>query len=194
MAPSAASVALGRPADYGLPFSTWSLAKLAEHLVAKGVVDDISHEGLRGLLREEGVSFQVVKTWKESGDPDFEAKKNRVLALYDIADVKKEPEPGDPVVVICVDEFGPLNLQPHPGRHWAGVGGMGADPGRAPSRQIINKAPSPSHPESHPGPNHWPKQHDRHTLGQTRARTTGPNSMTVTPWVRPGPEPLAQTA
>ena len=27
-------VALGRPADYGLRFSTWSLAKLAEHLVA----------------------------------------------------------------------------------------------------------------------------------------------------------------
>jgi hypothetical protein len=21
-------------------------------------------------------------------------------------------------VVLCVDEFGPLNLQPHPGRHW----------------------------------------------------------------------------
>ena len=128
-------VALGRPADYGLPFSTWSLAKLAEHLVAKGVVDDISHEGLRGLLREEGVSFQVVKTWKESNDPDFEAKKNRVLALYDIADAKKEPEPGDPVVVICMDEFGPLNLQPHPGRQWAGVGGKAADPHRAPRRR-----------------------------------------------------------
>jgi hypothetical protein len=27
-------------------------------LVAEGVVDDISHEGLRVLLREEGVSFQ----------------------------------------------------------------------------------------------------------------------------------------
>ena len=31
------------------------------------------------------------------------------------------------------------------------------------------------------GPNHWPKQHDRHTQGHTQARTTGPNSMTVTP-------------
>jgi hypothetical protein len=28
-----------------LPFSTWSLAKLADFLVAEGVVDDISHEG-----------------------------------------------------------------------------------------------------------------------------------------------------
>ncbi len=24
-----------------------------------------------------------------------------------------------PVVVICMDEFGPLNLQPHPGKQWA---------------------------------------------------------------------------
>jgi transposase len=49
--------ALARPADHGLPFSTWSLSKLADFLVAEGVVDDISHEGLRVLLREEGVSF-----------------------------------------------------------------------------------------------------------------------------------------
>ena len=51
------TVALGRPGDYGLPFSTWSLSKLADYLVAQGVVDDISHEGLRVLLREQGVSF-----------------------------------------------------------------------------------------------------------------------------------------
>jgi hypothetical protein len=38
------------------------------------VVDDISHEGLRLLLREEGVSFQRVKTWKTSRDPDYPAK------------------------------------------------------------------------------------------------------------------------
>jgi transposase len=49
--------ALGRPADHGLPFSTWSLSKLADFLVAEGVVEDISHEGLRVLLREQGISF-----------------------------------------------------------------------------------------------------------------------------------------
>jgi transposase len=78
-------IALGRPTDYGEPFSTWSLTKLADHLVRKGVVDDISHEGLRALLREERVSFQAIKTWKESNDPDFELKKNRILELYDLA-------------------------------------------------------------------------------------------------------------
>ncbi len=69
-------ITLGRPTDYGEPFSTWSLTKLADHLVRKGVVEDISHEGLQALLREEGVSFQAIKTWKESNDPDFELRKN----------------------------------------------------------------------------------------------------------------------
>jgi transposase len=121
-------IALSRPTDHDLPFSTWSLSKLAEFLVAEGVVDDISHEGLRQVLREEGVSFQRIKTWKVSNDPDFEAKKNRILELYAIADGVAEPGDGDPTVVICVDEFGPLNLQPHPGRHWAVRGGSGDEP------------------------------------------------------------------
>ncbi len=114
-------IALSRPMDHGLPFSTWSLTKLAEYLVAEGVVDDISHEGLRDLLRREGVSFQVIKTFKQSTDPDYEAKKNRVLELYDLADGKAEPGEGDPTVVLCVDEFGPLNLMPRPGKQWAPV-------------------------------------------------------------------------
>ena len=50
-------IALSRPSDHDLPFSTWSLAKLADLLVAEGVVEVISHEGLRALLREQGVSF-----------------------------------------------------------------------------------------------------------------------------------------
>ncbi len=121
-------LALARPTDHGLPFSTWSLPKLADFLVAEGVVDDISHEGLRLLLREEGVSFQALKTWKTSTDPDYEAKKNRVLELYAIADGKTQPGPDDPTVVICVDEFGPLNLQPQPGRQWAPVAAGKGDP------------------------------------------------------------------
>jgi transposase len=123
-------VALSRPVHHDLPFSTWSLAKLAEFLVAEGVVDDISHEGLRALLREEGVSFQVIKTWKQSSDPDFEVKKNRILHLYGLMDGTDDVLDGDPEVVICVDEFGPLNLQPHPGRQWATRGGGGPRPRR----------------------------------------------------------------
>jgi transposase len=113
-------IVLSVPTDLGQPFATWSLAKLADYLVAEGVVDDISHEGLRQLLREEGVSFQAVRSWKRSNDPCFEAKKNRILELYAIADGIAKPGPDDPDVVICLDEFGPLNLQPQPGgKAWA---------------------------------------------------------------------------
>ncbi len=125
-------IATSRPVDHDLPFSTWSLAKLAEFLVAEGVVDDISHEGLRVLLREEGVSFQRLKTWKASKDPCYAVKKARAGHLYAIADGEVIPEPGEPQVIFCVDEFGPLNLQPRPGRHWAAVSGKGKQPGRRP--------------------------------------------------------------
>lgn len=73
-------------------------------------------------------AFQSVKTWKTSTDPDYETKKNRVLDLYAIADGTKTPGPGDPEVVICMDEFGPMNLQPHPGKHWAPQGCGHGDP------------------------------------------------------------------
>jgi transposase len=82
-------IAKARPAEYDLPFSTWSLAKLAEFLVAEGVVDDISHEGLRILLRQEGVSFQRLKTWKGSTDPRYAAKKTRIEQLDAIADPRR---------------------------------------------------------------------------------------------------------
>jgi transposase len=125
-------IAKSRPAEHDLPFSVWSLSKLADFLVAEGVVDDISHEGLRTLLREEGVTFQCIKTWKASADPHYAEKKARIEHVYAIADGEVVPEPGEPEVIFCVDEFGPLNLQPRPGRQWAAVSGKGKEPGREP--------------------------------------------------------------
>ena len=52
--------------------------------------------------------------------------------LYAIADREVVPDAGEPEVIFCVDEFGPLNLQPRPGRQWAAVSGKGKEPGRAP--------------------------------------------------------------
>jgi hypothetical protein len=46
------------------------------------VVDDISHEGLQVLLREEGVSFQRVRTWKALKDPHCAAEKARAEHLF----------------------------------------------------------------------------------------------------------------
>ena len=67
------------------------------------MVDDISHEGLRVLLREEGVTFQRVKTWKASRDPCYAAKKARIEQLYAIADREVALEGSDPEVIFCVD-------------------------------------------------------------------------------------------
>jgi transposase len=121
-------VALSRPVDHGLPFSTWSLAKLADFLVAEGVVDDISHEGLRLVLQAEEVSFKVIKTFKASTDPDYEAKKNRVLELCDIAEAKEDPGPGDPAVVFSIGRVRSPQ-PPAPGRQAVGGGGAALEKG-----------------------------------------------------------------
>jgi transposase len=55
--------------------------------------------------------------------------------LYAIADGTVKPGPNDPTVIICIDEFGPLNLQPHPGKQWAERSGKHKRKGRAPRRR-----------------------------------------------------------
>jgi hypothetical protein len=107
-------VARTPPQQAGLPFTTWSLSKLVEHLaVAHRVV--ASAETVRQILRTAGVRWQATKTWKASRDPEFSAKMHRILDLYDRSATGQIPDGGR---VICVDEFGPLNLQPRPGRGW----------------------------------------------------------------------------
>ncbi|MFF3358151.1 IS630 family transposase [Streptomyces sp. NPDC002917] len=104
-------IARTSPADWKIAaFSTWSLTKLAERLVKPKVLPAVSRETLRRILREGKVSWQTTTTWKSSNDPDFIAKMHRVLALYDCP-----PSDGR---VVCVDEFGPLNLMPRKGKAW----------------------------------------------------------------------------
>jgi hypothetical protein len=123
-------LALSRPVDHDLPFSTCRSRSWPSSWSLRGWSTITCHEGRRVLLREEGVSFQMIKTWKQSSDPDFEAKKNRILHLYGLMDGTVDAQPGDPDAVVCVDEFGPLNLQPHPGRQWTLAAGGGLTPRR----------------------------------------------------------------
>jgi hypothetical protein len=62
--------------------------------------------GLRALLREEGVTFQRLKTWKASKDPQYQDKKARIEQLYAIADREAAPGDGYPEVVFCVESSG----------------------------------------------------------------------------------------
>jgi transposase len=106
-----AEIALSPPQKL-IGMTQWSLAKLREYLIEQKIIGDISLEWLRKLLRGCGVRWRRTKTWKESTDPEFWAKYRRIRRLY-----RKRPTRGRR---LCVDEFGPLNLQPRHGRCWMG--------------------------------------------------------------------------
>jgi len=92
----------------------WSLPKLRLYLMEQKVVTSISVSWLRKILRQHGARLRRTKTWKESNDPQFWRKYRAVRRLY-----RRAPADGR---VICVDEFGPLNLQPRAGTCVAGRG------------------------------------------------------------------------
>ena len=90
-------IPLARLGDHGLPFSTWSLSKLADYLVAQGVVEDILTRRRGCCCVSRASPFQAVKTFKASTDPDCEAKKNRVLALHATAEASRPPPRATPM-------------------------------------------------------------------------------------------------
>ena len=102
------SVSRLRPGAWPSWPTTWS---------PRGWSTDISHEGLRQLLREEGVRFQAVRTLEALQRPRVRGQEEPDPRALRIADGRR---PGRGRVVICLDEFGPLNLQPQPGgKAWA---------------------------------------------------------------------------
>jgi transposase len=89
----------------------WSLAKLRDYLVEQKIVASISLEWLRQLLMRLKIHLRRTKTWKESSDPDFVRKYRAIRRLYSV-----RPRDGHR---LCVDEFGPLYLQPRHGSCYA---------------------------------------------------------------------------
>jgi hypothetical protein len=114
--------------------------RLAERVRVREIDDDEGQRLLRIIRRGTGsvVTWRAqmvllsAQGWKTSRDPDYAGKKARVEHLYAIADGEVIPEEGEPDVVFFLDEFRPLNLQPHPGRQWAERGGRHKDPDREP--------------------------------------------------------------
>ncbi len=115
------SLATSRPADLGLPFQQWSLRRLKSEAEKRRIVNSISKEWLRVILDESEISFQSIRTWKESKDPEFEKKKRRIDRL-----TRKKH---NPPVVLSLDEMGPFSLIPHGGRGWFPRN----DPGKIPA-------------------------------------------------------------
>ena len=161
------------PASRARPaVSTWSLSKLAEFLVAEGVVDDISHEGLRIMLREEGVSFQRQDLEGLQG-PALRGQEGASRALVRDRRPRRGPGRRRPGGDLCADEFGPLNLQPRPGRHWAAVGGKGKSPDGRRGPGCARPTPAPPGSGTCSPPTSW-----------ARTSCTGISSR-----ARPGPGP-----
>jgi transposase len=105
-----AEVALSSPKSL-IGMDEWSLPKLREYLVQQQIVPNISIEWLRQFLHRTKVRLRRTKTWKESSDPLFWRKYRAIRRLY-----RHRPANGRR---LCVDEFGPLNLQPRSGQCYA---------------------------------------------------------------------------
>jgi transposase len=69
-------IAQRRPTDVGLPFTQWSMTKLHAYLVSQRHFPKVSPEWLRRQLHRAKISWQRTKTWKQSHDPQFKAKKS----------------------------------------------------------------------------------------------------------------------
>lgn len=103
------ALAGARPDTLGVPYTRWSLSKLSRYL--RGQKIEVSPAHLARILAGNGISLQRTRSWKQSPDPDYEAKAARILALY-----REQPRNG---VVISFDEKGPESLCPKHGRGWA---------------------------------------------------------------------------
>jgi transposase len=101
--------ATARPEKLGLPFTRWSLRKLAVYLAASPRPVKVSRERLRQILHQRGISFQRTRTWKESTDPDRDAKLDRIEHVT-------THYPGR---CFAFDQFGPLPVRPAHGASWA---------------------------------------------------------------------------
>lgn len=73
-----------RPTKLGQPFTHWSIRKLAAYprKVHRRVIR-IGREALRCLLARRGITFQHTKTWKESPDPERDAKLDCIEHVLD---------------------------------------------------------------------------------------------------------------
>jgi transposase len=102
-----------RPEKLGCPFTHWSVRKLIGYLAdnPRRIVR-IGRERARRLLADHEITFQRTKTWKESPDPDRDAKLARIEQV-----INEFPDR-----TFAFDEFGPLACAPTPGTCWAPAG------------------------------------------------------------------------
>ncbi len=67
-------IASTEPHKLGLHFTTWSLSKLRNYYIKESIVESISQESVRRLLKEEGMKIKKSKRFQYSNDIDFDKK------------------------------------------------------------------------------------------------------------------------
>jgi transposase len=104
------ATATTRPTKLSKPFTRWSVRKLADHLTGNPARRiRIGRERLRQILRGHGITFQRTRTWKDSTDPDLDAKLDRI----------EHVTTRFPQRCFAFDQFGPPSIRPHHGSGWA---------------------------------------------------------------------------
>jgi transposase len=71
------------PTECGAPLARWSCPELADQAVAEGICPSISPTTVRRWLSEDALKPWQYRSWIFITDPDFAAKAQRVLDLYD---------------------------------------------------------------------------------------------------------------
>jgi transposase len=113
------ATATTRPTRLGLPFTHWSIRKLAAYLSGRyghhdpGLVPvravRVGRERVRVILHQHDISFQRTRTWKTSTDPAYDAKLDRIDEV-----MSRFPDR-----VFAFDQFGPPSIRPCHGTCWA---------------------------------------------------------------------------
>lgn len=77
------ALACSLPAESGLPLSRWSCQDLAAEAIARGITDSVSGSTVRRWLDADAIKPWRHRSWIFPRDPEFAAKAERVLDLYD---------------------------------------------------------------------------------------------------------------
>ena len=110
------------PCEVGLPLSRFSRADLRRHVLAHGIVAEISGTTIWRWLQEDALRPWTRRSWIFPRDPEFGAKAGRVLDLYHGVWEAKSLGPDD--FVLSADEKSQIQIRhrhrppqpPGPGR------------------------------------------------------------------------------
>ena len=67
-------IASTEPQKLGMHFTTWSLTKLRRYFIEEEIVDSISIESIRQIMKAEGIRIKKSKRRQYSNDPEFDKK------------------------------------------------------------------------------------------------------------------------